>query len=126
ARPTGRPQGTAPTLPSEPRQREPAPPEDDGVDQAHQHVALASAGWGRLQLRQRVLQGVLLSRQAFYEVAPDDLAAVFHAHQGVTERAPVTSRQLTGDDAIAGKEQAGSGLVALLRAQRLRRRPRGP
>src|SRR6267143_4473026 len=96
-----------------PREGEDASPEIRGVDQVEQDVGFGAPRWS-IEVAERVGQRLLLARQPGHEVAADDLAAVFHAEQGVTERGPVALGQLARDDAVAREQELSARLLALL------------
>src|SRR5262245_36146885 len=85
------------------REGEHAAPEIRRVDHVDQHVWLG-APRRRVEIAERVGQGVLLTRESLNEVAPDHLAAVLHPEQRVAQRRPVAPSQLARDDAVARQE----------------------
>src|SRR6266571_5215113 len=96
-----------------PNQGEDASPEVRRVHHVDERVRLGATR-GRVELAERVGEGVLLAREAFHEVAAHDLAAVFHAEQRVAERGPVALGELSRDDAVAREQQPSARLLVVL------------
>ena len=83
-----------------PTQREDPSPDVRRVHHVDEHVGLGAPRRGA-EIGQSIGERVLLTGEAFDEVATHDFATVLHPEQHVSQARPVTGAELASHDAVA-------------------------